>query len=423
MSEQGDGDTPAIPDEYKSRGQTVKVINKTISDAVAKVDVPQYIVGEITDQSRSRSGHIYFDLGDPESNDTLNCVIFQYQADSIKMPDENTLVAVTGSVQYYEEQGQVSVIVSDVETITQSEWEQRRQALIEQFTEEGLFDETEKDPIPRLPQTIGVVTSPDGSAIEDVTDTIKQRYPGVDIVVGGASVQGEKATEQVMAQVKQLDEMPAIGTIVITRGGGSDTVLRVFDREPVVRVIAGADTPTCVAIGHEDDTTLAERVSDQPAKTPTAAGRKVTPQKEELQKTRERLQERLSTEYAEQTASVNRRLQKALAAAYTDRAQSWVDATRTDIVNAYTGHTQQQMKQYSNELQVAYRDTRQNQLEALRQRLDNAYIAYQHNREMEAVTEQTEQLRQQRERYKRVAIALAVVGLAIMGIFILLYVI
>jgi exodeoxyribonuclease VII large subunit len=151
-----------------------------------------------------------------------------------------------------------------------------------ELDDEGLFDPERKRPIPDYPRRIGLVTSLSGSAREDVWTTVTKRSPRTDVLLCGATVQGEDAVPSLLDAINRLDQDPEIETLVVTRGGGSDVDLWSFNAEPLVRRIANCTTSVVVAVGHEDDDTLAEAAADRRAKTPTEAGVIATSQFQEL---------------------------------------------------------------------------------------------------------------------------------------------
>ena len=151
---------------------------------------------------------------------------------------------------------------------------------------EGLFDSAKKRPLPFLPATIGVVTSPTGAVIRDILHRLADRFPSR-VIVWPVVVQGSGAAEQVAAAVRGFSELPTghpdrPELVIVARGGGSVEDLWSFNEEIVVRAIAASTIPMISAVGHETDTTLADHAADRRAPTPTAAAEIAVPVRAEL---------------------------------------------------------------------------------------------------------------------------------------------
>ena len=250
-------------------------IAKTLADAATRF--PTYVVGEVSEVTTKPYG-TFFTLQDVDSAETIQCIAwssFRDQfADSITVDEE---AIVRADVDFYTDGGRTQLNVKDYWAVGDSERAQELEALRAEFAAEGLFDADRKQPLPEYPSNIGVVTSLTGSAREDFQEAAHNRAPGVTVTVFGATVQGANAAPSLVSAVRQANADPDIDLIVVTRGGGADDTLWCFNEEPVVRAIADCDTPTIVAVGHEDDSTLAEDVADQAAITPTDAGIAATP--------------------------------------------------------------------------------------------------------------------------------------------------
>ena len=275
---------------------SVATLNDEIAEVIEnKVQLQHdYIVGDVSDASEA-NGHVHFDLVYDDAS--IHCVLFGFRRDGTSVdPEEEKQVAVHGELSYYEARGSCSILVTDVVEVGESQYsrvyEQNRQAL----EADGLLDDDRKQPLPELPKTVGIVTSADSNARTDAVTAIHSRYPDVDIVVEDATVQGPNALQEMMGAVTALDRDAAVDVIVMTRGGGADKTLRVFNESPLCRVIAGTDTPCVVGIGHEDDHTLADEVADERVMTPTHAG-EIVPEKTTLVGDTRELEKTLDTAY------------------------------------------------------------------------------------------------------------------------------
>ena len=199
---------------------------------------------------------------------------------------------------------------------------ERIERLRTQLTVEGLTSVDKKQPLPFLPNKIGLITGKDSDAEKDVLQNAKLRWPDVEFRVIHTLVQGEKAAPEVIAAIKELDGDPEVDVIIIARGGGSFLDLMVFSDEALVRAAAAAKTPIVSAIGHENDRPVLDDVADLRASTPTDAAKRVVPdvveEKHKLEQLRQRLFLRVDTFVANQVAMIEQiRTRPILANPYT----------------------------------------------------------------------------------------------------------
>ena len=234
-----------------------------------------WVEGEVSNLSRAASGHIYFTLKDGSA--ALRCAFFRNrQAGQGDRLGEGLAMVVHGALSLYEPRGDLSLVVDFVQPegtgALAAEFERRRAAL----EAEGLFAPERKRPLPRFPERIGVVTSPTGAVLHDITDVLARRWPLADIWLQPTAVQGNDAAPRIAAAIGALAARdPEV--IIVARGGGSAEDLWAFNEEPVVRAIFGCPVPVISAVGHETDTTLADLVADLRAPTPSAAAELVAP--------------------------------------------------------------------------------------------------------------------------------------------------
>lgn len=151
---------------------------------------------------------------------------------------------------------------------------------------EGLFNADRKRPIPRLPQTIGVITSPTGAVIRDILHRLRDRFPR-HVLLWPALVQGQGAAQQVTDAINGFQNIqdhgfPRPDVLIVARGGGSLEDLMPFNEENVVRAVAASAIPVISAVGHETDTTLCDFAADLRAPTPTGAAEMAVPVRAEL---------------------------------------------------------------------------------------------------------------------------------------------
>lgn len=251
--------------------------------------------GEVVDPHETDTA-VYFSLTDGDA--TLRCVLWQWRYREMDVDVEaGAEVVAHGPVDYWTEGGEVSLKPRELRVVGDGD----RLAAIErrrrELRERGWFDEERKRDLPAFPERVGIVTSRDGDARHDVREAIHERHPGVDIVLAHASVQGERAPEELAAGVRALDG--DVDIIVVGRGGGSGDDLAAFRTERVAEAIVESETPVVAAVGHREDRTIADEAADASAITPTAAGALVAP---DLTTERERvadLAERLEAAYAD----------------------------------------------------------------------------------------------------------------------------
>ncbi|RMG10861.1 MAG: exodeoxyribonuclease VII large subunit, partial [Deltaproteobacteria bacterium] len=264
-------------------GELTRAIKRLLEGTFESV----WVEGEISRVSRPRSGHLYFSLKDDDA--VLPAVLFRGQAKRVRFaPEEGMAVLARGRVNVYEPRGQYQLIVEALEPQGLGALQAAFEQLRERLRKEGLFDAAHKQPLPRLPRCVGVVTSPSGAAIRDFLDVLGRRNPTVSVLVAPARVQGEGAAEEVARQIRVLDRLGTSDVIVVTRGGGSLEDLWAFNEEVVARALFECRTPTVSAVGHEVDTTIADFVADLRAPTPSAAAELVAPERGALVKELER---------------------------------------------------------------------------------------------------------------------------------------
>ena len=264
----------SVSDDIPENAWTVEQLNHTIKEVLtgARDQFPTHVIGEVADVDQYEFG-TFFELRDLDADPSIGCLAWASSvADFDHELEAGTKAVVEASVDFYPERGDCQLLVSDYWPIGESARYQELSQLRKQLEDEGLFDEERKQAIPGYPACVGAVTSPSGSAIEDLWTAISDRSPRTDLKLHGATVQGEHAVESILKALDTLDQDPEVETIVLTRGGGSDVHLWAFNAEPLVRRVAACQTPTIVAIGHEDDQTLVEAVADKRAMTPTEAG-------------------------------------------------------------------------------------------------------------------------------------------------------
>ena len=257
-------------------------MKRTVEDRFGHVRVR----GEVSGFKRHASGHCYLTLKDERA--CIDGVIWKGTAAAMRFrPEDGIEVIATGKLTTYPGRSKYQIVIDRLELAGQGALmallDQRRRA----FAAEGLFDEARKVPLPFLPRTIGVVTSPTGAVIRDILHRLADRCP-TRVILWPVAVQGEGAAAQVAKAIAGFDAIAGGGTLprpdllIVARGGGSIEDLWAFNEEAVVRAIAACRIPTISAVGHETDTTLADFVADRRAPTPSAAAEMAVPVRAEL---------------------------------------------------------------------------------------------------------------------------------------------
>jgi exodeoxyribonuclease VII large subunit len=234
--------------------------------------------GEVSNYIHHRSGHRYFTLKDQGSS--ISCVLFKGSAPSLNFElKDGTNVMVFGDVAVYRPQGRVQLIARGIKQDEGLGFRHLQlEVLKKKLAGEGLFAQERKRALPLYPERIGIVTSPQGAALQDVLRTLGP-YPAR-IILSPAQVQGEGAEDSVASAILALRGRADV--IIVCRGGGSAEDLWCFNSEIVARAIFACDVPVISAVGHETDVTIADYVADVRAATPTAAAKMAVPDVEEL---------------------------------------------------------------------------------------------------------------------------------------------
>jgi exodeoxyribonuclease VII large subunit len=267
--------------EY-SVSELAAALKRTLEDSYGYVRVR----GEISGFKKHSSGHCYFALKDDAA--CLDAVCWRTTALRLSFkPQDGLEVVATGRVTTYPTRSKYQLIVDRLAPAgigaLMALLEQRRK----QLAAEGLFDAARKQPVPFLPEVIGLVTSPTGAVIRDILHRLAERFPRR-VLLWPVAVQGEFAAAQVAAAIRGFNALPPGGPVprpdvlIVARGGGSLEDLWAFNEEVVVRAAAASRIPLISAVGHETDTTLIDHAADRRAPTPTAAAELAVPVRTEL---------------------------------------------------------------------------------------------------------------------------------------------
>ncbi len=256
-----------------------------------------WVEGEISNHRLQSSGHQYFTLKDAGSQ--LSCVMFRGAARGGVRLTDGAQILVQGEISVYEPRGQYQMVVKQVQMKGQGGLQARFEALKRRLYEEGLFDQDYKQPIPKYPRVVALVTSPTGAAIQDMLNILTRRAPWIHVLVFPVRVQGQGVERETIRALEMLNAaerhgLPVPDTIVIGRGGGSIEDLWAYNEESLARAIFASRLPVISAVGHEIDFTIADFVADLRAPTPSAAAELLAPDATELKRHFESLSRRLT---------------------------------------------------------------------------------------------------------------------------------
>ncbi|NIL97864.1 MAG: exodeoxyribonuclease VII large subunit [Planctomycetales bacterium] len=261
---------------------TVTQLTRQIKDLLEGSFPSLWMVGEISDLSRPRSGHVYLTLKDDSSQ--IRAVLWRSTAQKLSVDLHDGLeVICQGGLDVYAPRGSYQLVIRRLLPKGVGALEQALRRLKEKLTREGLFDPAHKQPLPAFPRKIAVVTSPTGAAIHDFLQVVRRRYAGVQLLVVPVRVQGAGAAEEIAAGIRLVNRLKSkVDVMIVGRGGGSMEDLWCFNEEAVVRAIYKSQVPVVSAVGHEIDVTLADLAADVRALTPSEAAERVVPDTAEL---------------------------------------------------------------------------------------------------------------------------------------------
>lgn len=242
-----------------------------------------FVRGEISNFKAHSSGHLYFSLKD--EGGTLRSVMFRSAAVSLPFYPENGMKVIAhGRVSSYVRDGQYQLYVDSMEPDGIGSLYIAFEQLKAKLAAEGLFADDRKKKIPKIPKTIGVITSPTGAAVRDIINVSGRRFPYAKVLLYPALVQGIDAPASLRDAVRYFNETDSCDVIIIGRGGGSIEDLWAFNDEMLAREIAASHIPVISAVGHETDFTICDFVSDLRAPTPSAAAELAVPDANELKR-------------------------------------------------------------------------------------------------------------------------------------------
>ena len=286
---------------------TVSELNSQIKQSLEHIFPDIWVEGEVSNLRLPSSGHVYFTLKDQQSQ--IRAVLFKVRAQQIPFELEDGLqVIIRGHLSLYGPRGDYQIILEYIEPKGVGALHIAFEQLKKKLTQEGLFDEKRKRPLPLIPKRVALITSPTGAAIHDMISVLQRRCPLIHIVVYPVRVQGEGASLEIVQAIQDIGQISTIDLMIVGRGGGTLEDLWCFNEEVVVRAIANAPIPVVSAVGHEIDFTLADFAADVRAPTPSAAAEMVSPVLSEWQSKIMELRNRVTREIQSQLSFLKQQI-------------------------------------------------------------------------------------------------------------------
>jgi len=265
---------------------SVTELTRGLSDLVEAHYDDVWVEGELSDFTRAASGHCYFSLTDEDAQ--IRCVMWKYRTQHVHFePEDGMQVRVHGHASVYERRGDLQIIVQSMREAGTGAQQEAFEELKRRLRAEGLFDAERKQSLPTFPETIGVVTSGQGAALQDVLSGVARRFPPAQVVLCPVPVQGLDAPQAIADAVAAFndvaeDDAQRPEVLIVGRGGGSTEDLWAFNEEVVARAIAASSLPVVSAVGHESDVTIADLVADERAATPSMAAEIAVPDRRDV---------------------------------------------------------------------------------------------------------------------------------------------
>ena len=269
------------PFENQEHIYSISELNDEVASTLTHPFGVIWVEAEISNLMKSAAGHVYFSLKDESAS--VRCAMFRMQNQSLDFSLKDGMqILARAKVGLYKQRGEFQLIIEYAEESGEGLLRQRFELLKQKLQKEGLFDERHKKSLPEIPESIGLVTSPQAAALQDILKTIKRRYPLVKVVLYPTPVQGNDATEKIASAIDIANLREECDVIIIARGGGSLEDLWCFNEELVARSIFKSKIPIVSGVGHETDFTIADLIADLRAATPTAAAEIALPSTSEI---------------------------------------------------------------------------------------------------------------------------------------------
>lgn len=260
---------------------TVTDLTKEIRRLLESTFREIWVEGEISNFNHHSSGHMYFSLKD--ENAQVSCAMWRRRNQELFFtPRDGMKVVVNARVTVYEKRGNYQLDVLQIKPAGLGELQLAFEQLKNRLRDEGLFADEYKQPIPRYPERIGIVTSPTGAAIKDLGTVLRRRFPAIKIILNPVHVQGEGSAGEIARAIDEFNEYGQVDVLIVGRGGGSLEDLWAFNEESVARAVFRSQIPVVSAVGHEVDFSICDFVADLRAPTPSTAAELVVQNRNEI---------------------------------------------------------------------------------------------------------------------------------------------
>jgi len=260
---------------------TVSELNRLARLAIEKSLPSCWVTGEISNFTRASSGHWYFTLKDAQSG--VRCAFFRNRTQFLDWtPSEGDKVEVRAQATLYEPRGEYQLLVDAMRRAGQGALYEEFLRLKSRLEAEGLFRAEQKLNPPRFPKRLGIVTSLQAAALQDVLKTLEIRWPSCPIVIYPTAVQGTDAAAMIRQSLNTAISRNECDVLLVVRGGGSLEDLRPYNDEQLARTIYASPIPIITGVGHETDFSIADFVADMRAATPTAAAQIAAPNRSDI---------------------------------------------------------------------------------------------------------------------------------------------
>ncbi len=257
-----------------SVSEFISLVKMHLQTAIGRVTVQ----GEVTGYKTAKETLVFFELKDKQSR--VTCFLMKWQQN---IPLEDGMeVKATGYPSMFQAAGRFHLRVEQLEPVGEGALQRAFELLKQRLETEGLFAIERKRVLPRFPQRLGLITSPDAAAYTDVLRILNNRWGGLEIVLTPVGVQGTEAIGQIVGAIAYQNQVIKPDVIILTRGGGSLEDLQAFNSEAVARAVFGSAIPIVCGVGHERDITIADLVADVRASTPSNAAERVVPNRQDI---------------------------------------------------------------------------------------------------------------------------------------------
>ncbi|MFH0853253.1 MAG: exodeoxyribonuclease VII large subunit [bacterium] len=278
-------------------------VSELLRQAIGRVTVQ----GEISDYRDRSSNLVFFQIKDAKS--TMLCFAMDWE---ITTPIEDGMeVQVTGYPALFQKRGSFHFRVSEIKPVGEGALLKSLEKLKAKLKDQGLFEESRKRPLPKFPERVGLITSPDAAAYNDVLRVLQNRWSGLKILFQPTSVQGAGSAQQIARAISSFKKGDA-DVVILTRGGGSLEDLQSFNDEGVARAIFASEIPVVCGVGHERDWTIADLVSDKRAATPSNAAELIVPDRQEVSFAIEAMLETIDSSWLRQINDADQQIDSAV---------------------------------------------------------------------------------------------------------------